>query len=70
MEWIDTPDSSNLRRFRYDESSQILTVEFKNGTLYSYYDVPEWVYAGLVDANSRGSYLARTVKGSYRYARI
>ena len=28
MEWIDTPESSNIVRFGYDSQAQILAVEF------------------------------------------
>jgi hypothetical protein len=40
MEWIATPDSSNLSQFGYDASTFVLRVEFKNGGTYDYYDVP------------------------------
>jgi len=39
MEWINTPESSNIAGFGYNESSRILTVEFKNGGRYEYFDV-------------------------------
>ena len=62
-------DSSNLESAGYDEASQTLEVEFKNGTLYQYFDVPESIYIGLINADSPGSYLAQTIKGTYRYSR-
>ena len=34
MEWIDTPESSNIVRFGYDSQAQILAVEFKAGSSY------------------------------------
>lgn len=68
-EWIDTPESSNLQRFMYNEESQVLTVEFKNGGVYEYYDVPVNIYEGLVNADSKGSYLYHYIKGSFRYSK-
>jgi hypothetical protein len=62
-------DSSNLESAGYDENSQTLEVEFKNGTLYQYFDVPESIYAGLITAESPGGYLAQSIKGVYRYSR-
>lgn len=69
MDWIDTPESSNIARFGYDEPNCVLKVEFKNGGLYDYFDVPEDVFEGMRNAPSKGQYLAQQVKGTYRYAR-
>lgn len=69
MEWIDTPESSNIARFCYDEPNLVLKVEFKNGSVYDYYDVPEHIFNGMRSAPSKGQYLAQQVKGAYRYAR-
>lgn len=69
MDWIDTPQSSNVARFGYDEETRVLKVEFKNGAVYDYYDVPEQVFNGMKSAASVGQYLAQQIKGSYRYAR-
>lgn len=70
MNWIETPESSNLERFGYDSSSMVLRVEFKSGGTYDYYDVPESLFEQMQAASSRGSYLAKNIKGSYRYARV
>jgi hypothetical protein len=70
MSWIETPDSSNLARFRYDEKAHVLTVEFKNGGTYNYYDVPQGVFEQMKSAPSKGEFLARSIKGVYRYARV
>ncbi len=69
MNWIETPNSSNIARFRYTKETQVLTVEFKNGGRYDYYDVPETVYEGMTRATSVGQYLAQNIKSNYRYAR-
>jgi hypothetical protein len=69
MEWIDTPESSNIARFGYDNASHVLKVEFKNGSIYDYFDVPEHVFRGMAGAPSKGQFLAQQVKGAYRYAR-
>ncbi len=70
MDWIDTPESSNIARIAYDEATQVLKVEFKNGSLYDYFDVPKQVFEGMRHAPSKGEYLAQQVKGRYRYARV
>jgi hypothetical protein len=70
MEWIESPESSNIARFGYEESSRILKVEFTHGGVYDYYDVPEPVFTGMKNAPSKGQYLAQQIKGIYRYARV
>jgi KTSC domain len=70
MEWIATPESSNLARFGYVANSQTLTVEFKNGGLYNYYDVPANLFEAMKHAASKGQFLASQIKGNYRYARV
>ena len=69
MEWIETLNSSNVARFAYDESNQVLKVEFKNGAIYDYYDIPENVFHGMRGAPSAGQFLAQNVKSRFRYAR-
>lgn len=69
MSWIETPDSTNIARYKYDEKARVLTVEFKNGGTYNYYDVPQAVYDQLNAADSKGQFLARSIKGAFRYAR-
>lgn len=69
MNWNDTPESSTITRFAYDDANRVLKVEFKNGSLYDYFDVPEHVFNGMRNAPSKGQYLAQQVKGTYRYAR-
>ena len=69
MDWIETPESSNIARFSHDDASYILKVEFKNGGIYDYFDVPQHVFEGMCNAPSKGQYLAQQIKGTYRYAR-
>lgn len=69
MNWIETPESSNIARFAYDEESSVLRVEFTSGGTYDYFDVPQQVFEGMKSASSKGQYLAQQIKGNYRYAR-
>jgi len=68
-DWIATPESSNIAGFAYDERAQVLKVEFTNGAVYEYFDVPTNIFEGMRGAASKGQYLAQQIKGSYRYAR-
>lgn len=62
--------SSNIEAIGYDENSQTLQIEFKNGSIYQYFDVPENIFNELRDAGSIGGYLAANIKGTYRYSRV
>lgn len=61
--------SSNVESVGYDNDAQTLEVEFKNGSVYQYFDVPERIFEGLTQADSVGGYLAENIKGVYRYSR-
>jgi len=62
--------SSNVASVGYDSDSSTLEVEFKDGSIYQYFDVPEAIYNGLIGAGSVGGFLASQVKGTYRFSRI
>jgi hypothetical protein len=68
-DWVETPESANVARFRYIEAERVLSVEFKNGGTYNYYDVPESAFEQMRTAPSKGEFLAQNIKGLYRYAR-
>lgn len=61
--------SSSVESIGYDEESQTLEIEFKNGSIYQYFDVPVHVHVELMNAASVGSYLANMIKGTFRYSR-
>lgn len=62
--------SSNIASIGYDANSQTLEIEFLNGGVYQYFDVPQYVYDELMGAGSHGQYLARNIKGTYRYSKV
>ena len=62
--------SSNLKSIGYDQSSNILEIEFLSGGIYQYFKVPNQVYLALMKATSKGSYFYRNIKEQYNYNRI
>lgn len=63
--------SSNLQAVGYDVSEKRLYVRFLNGSEYVYFNVPENIYQGLMQAASHGQFLDRFVKkAGYTYERI
>ena len=66
-----TPVSSrNLHSVGYDATTSTLEVEFKNGSVYQYHGVPESEHIALMQAGSKGGYLASHIKGVYSYSRL
>jgi hypothetical protein len=62
--------SSNVHSIGYDKDTQILEVEYNNGGIYEYSDVPASEYEALMLASSVGSYLHTHIKGKYSYRKI
>lgn len=62
--------SSNIASIGYDADSQTLEIEFLNGGVYQYFDVPQYIYQELMGASSHGQYLAQNIKGGYRYSKV
>ena len=57
--------SNVIRSFDYESSTQILRVEFNNGSIYKYHDVPEKVYQELKSAPSVGQYFNTHIREKY-----
>lgn len=67
-----TPVSStNLKSVGYDAVNRVLEIEFHDGGIYQYFNVPESKYEGLMKAESHGKYFdANIKKGGYQYKQI
>ena len=65
--------SSNIASIGYDETSETLEIEFKDGSVYQYFEVPNNVAKEFMDNPIQGSYgkhLAANIKGHYRYSKV
>lgn len=62
--------SSIIIAVGYDYDNAILEIEFKDGKLYEYYDVPQYEYDSLISAESIGSYANKHIFKVYRQQRI
>jgi hypothetical protein len=62
--------SSNVASIGYDPSTLTLEVEFTNGSIYQYFDVPEMVYQEFMRAGSKGQFLHTNIKNNYRYTKV
>jgi rRNA-processing protein FCF1 len=64
-------NSSNLKAIGYDLATNTLEIEFLNGSLYQYSNVPEIVYQELMAASSHGQYFDTHIKkGGYSYRKL
>ena len=60
--------SSNLRSVGYADGT--LEVEFKSGAVFQYKNVPEHVYADMMNAASIGSFFSKNVKDSFVSSKV
>jgi KTSC domain-containing protein len=63
-------DSSSVRSLGYDGESHTLEVEFRNGGVYDYLDVPEAEVRRLRRAESLGKYLNTRIKPRFPFRRV
>lgn len=62
--------SSNIASIGYDPTSYTLEVEFHNGLIYRYFDVPKSVFDALMSAASHGQYFNSHIKERYRSVKV
>ena len=62
--------SSQISRYGYDPQTQIMAVEFRRGGAYEYRGVPADVFQRFVEADSKGSFHYREIKGKFQYEKV
>ena len=58
--------SSNLKACAYDNISQHLQVQFKDGSTYDYPNVPPAAYQGLIASRSKGKFFDEAIRPRFR----
>lgn len=61
-------ESSNIASVGYEGG--VLIIEFKNGAVYQYDNVPIRVYDVMMKADSVGKYFNAHIKSKYNYRKI
>lgn len=61
-------DSSHITSAEWDNG--ILTIGFRGGIQYEYYDVPSAVLQELMAAPSKGKFLQNEIRNKYESARV
>jgi len=64
-----TTESSALAAVAYESDRQRLQLVFRDGSAYTYFDVPPQIYYALLEAPSKGAYFNRNVRGQFGYKR-
>ena len=62
--------SSNLSAVGYDPTTETLEVEFLDGSIFEYRNVPQFAYDQFMSASSAGSYFNREIRNFYPYEKI
>lgn len=62
--------SSNIRSIGYDVSTLTLEVEFDNGCIYQYSNVPTYVHERFMSASSKGRFLNDHIKDRFRFKQV
>ena len=63
-------DSTAFLAIGYDESTQTIEIEFHDGDIYHYYDVPPVVHRDFLKAPSSGQYFAYFIKPTYSCRKV
>ena len=63
-------ESASVRSVGYYVAERTLELEYVNGSVYRYYDVPQPTYAGLLAAPSIGAYVNAEIKPYFEFAEL
>jgi hypothetical protein len=55
---------------RYNDKTYELDIVFRTGEKYRYKNVPQFIYDGLMSADSHGRYMHKRILGRYKYERL
>lgn len=66
----DAVASSNISSIGYDLDTETLEVEFTNGSVYQYFNVPVSLNEQLMMSPSKGQFLNLYIRNGYPYSRV
>lgn len=61
-------ESTTLAKVAYDTVRQLLQIEFRDHSIYQYFEVPAEVHEALLRASSKGIYFNRVIRPKFAYA--
>jgi hypothetical protein len=63
-------ESTIIKSFGFENSSSTLEIEFNNGAVWQYYDVPESLFYEMKSAGSCGKFFNASIKGQYTESQV
>jgi len=63
-------ESTSLAAVAYDETRELLRVQFRSRAVYHYFAVPAAVHKALLQAPSKGGYFNQAIRPRYRFVRV
>ena len=68
MDRVDV-ESKNVVSAGYDAENSILEIEYSDGGIYQYTNVPQTKYEELISTDSVGRFLIQSIKGVHPFTR-
>lgn len=62
--------SQMIKSAGYDNDTQTMEVEFSNGTIWQYKEVPKYLYDNFMTEKSKGKYFLEKIKPFYVGSKI
>ena len=66
----ESVQSSMIRSMGYDSNTSTLELEFNNGVIWQYPDVPESIYYDMRNSDSIGKYFNANIRGQYSESQV
>ena len=60
-------ESTTLASVAYSPDRSLLELEFRDGVVYCFYDVPAACFHQLMTSDSKGRYFNRNIRNRFRY---
>ena len=68
--WADINNSSHVNKVGYNIKTSTLYIEFLNGEVYKYFDVPSYKVLILLNSISVGSYFWEEIRDKYQFEKV
>jgi hypothetical protein len=66
-EYIGSEDVSSAG---YDPETMVMEIEFHNGTVFQYLEVPAEIFEGLISSVNPGKFFAQSIKNKFKFFQI
>ncbi|MDJ0658892.1 MAG: KTSC domain-containing protein [Crocosphaera sp.] len=70
IEHLPCSSFSHIQAIGYDVTVKILKIDYKSGSIYTYFQVPESIFQTMLTTSNIGKYLNSHIKGNYPYQRF